>query len=214
MRSSTLRPWRSLGKTVSTETILTWVQLSSSSLCSPKSSQHSSKTWWAHVFVYCGLDGAGREGAQVSWDIERIPTGPVFVLISVEPRCCLTRILSSNVVHLGPQALRIQELALNFSTDMAKRHLQHQTSAGSNSTPSFPGIFFFFLWKPRLFWKNLTPSCEVSRCPPPDSVSAHTQQELESLLALSQHQIVKTHELLPSSGLKMSSLKASAGVSG
>lgn len=66
MRSSTLRPWRSLGKTASTETILTWVQLSSSSLYSPKSWQHSSKTWWAHVCVCLLWAGWSGEGGRSS----------------------------------------------------------------------------------------------------------------------------------------------------
>lgn len=52
----------------------------------------------------------------------------------------------------------------------------------SNSTQSFPGIF---LWKPRLFWKNLTPSCEVSRCPPRQCISAHTAGAGESVSFIS-----------------------------
>lgn len=46
MRNSTSRHWRSLGRTVCTEMTPKWARPSSSSLCSPKSSLPSSKTWY------------------------------------------------------------------------------------------------------------------------------------------------------------------------
>lgn len=108
----------------------------------------------------------------------------------------------SNIVHLEPKALRIQEAALIFPLTWPKNicntkylldPIQHHPVLG-------------FSWKPRLDWKNLTPSCEVSACP--QTVShTHTAGAGETALALSQHQIAKTPEPLPCSDLKMSSLK-------
>lgn len=214
MRSSTLRPWRSLGKTVSTETILTWVQLSSSSLYSPKSSQHSSKTWWAHVCVCLLWAGWSEEGGRSSLMGHR--TDPNWSRLCFNLRWASVLSNTYSQLRCSPSGPWSSQDSGACSTFFPLTWPNDICNTKRLLDPIQRNPFLgFFLWKPRLFWKNLTPSCEVSRCPPPrQCISAHTQQELESLLALSQHQIVKTHELLPSSDLKMSSLKASAGVSG
>lgn len=59
---------------------------------------------------------------------------------------------------------------------MDKQHLQHQISAGSDSTQSFPGIF---MEAEVISEKSDTILWGLSL--PPDSVSARTEQELESL---------------------------------
>lgn len=197
MRSSTLRPWRSLGKTVSTETILTWVQLSSSSLYSPKSSQHSSKTWWAHV---CSLwAGWSEEGGSSSLMGHRtVLNWSLHCFYLFWASVLSARIHSSNVVHLDPKALRIQGVALIF-------HWHGQTTS---ATPNicwirFNTILSWDFYGSRGYsgkiWHHLVRSLAAPR----QCISAHPAGAGESVLALSQHQILKTHEPLPCSDVKM-----------
>lgn len=108
--------------------------------------------------VYCGLDGVRREGTQVSWDIGRLSTGPFVVYLF------WASVLSNTYSQLkcspsGPQRPQHSgDFPLTWPNDIC------------NTTkylldPIQHNPFLGFLGKPRLCWKNLTPSCEVSGCP-------------------------------------------------
>lgn len=140
--------------------------------------------------VCCGLDGVGRKGGHWSLRGRRaVLHWCLHCFYPLEPRC----VRSSNVVHLDPEALRIQEVALTFPLTWPNNICNTKYLLDPLQQDPVPG----FPWKLRLYWKNVTPSCEVSGCPRTVCQRAHTAGAGECVSDLSQHQIVKAHEPLP-----------------
>lgn len=125
MRSSTLRPWRSLEKTVCTETILIWARLSSSSPSSPRSSQRFSKTLWVYTVCVCGC--------MCGW-VKSFGTKKNFhaVLNCVYSTVCVFS--NTHWAHTKSSLnLKPWGRSPSFSIKTSEEPVQHQISPGSNT---------------------------------------------------------------------------------
>lgn len=173
--------------------ILTWVQRSSSSLYSPKSSQHSSKTWWVHVcFLWGGWSEEG--GWYILMGHGKVSNWCRYCFYLFEPLCCLTSIQSSNVVPSG--TVSPQEVALIF-------HWHGQTTSAA---PNICWIWFntVLSWEfcgsrgyIGKIWHHLVRSLTAPR----QCISAHRAGAGESGAEITLIQILKKYE--PCLDLKM-----------
>lgn len=125
MRSSTLRPWRSLEKTVCTETILIWARLSSSSPSSPRSSRRFSKTLWVHTVCVCGCMCGWVKSSGTKKNYHAVLT------------CAYSTVCVFSNTHWAhtKSSLNLKPWGRSpsFSIKTSEEPVQHQISPGSNT---------------------------------------------------------------------------------